>query len=235
MKNIKNITVLLLIVILTSVFVGWSNNPNETPIALIKKIVKDVNYKDSEASEWELAKTGVPLKDGQEVKTGFKSLALILFTDGSGLLRVRENSIAHIYGKKEARRIDKNTFIQKGVVGFDVNKQEDEEFKFTTPTAVASIRGTAGYIGVDQDSSTTIVCERGLIEFQGTSGSKESGSVSGGGSAIIGKDGKVRKGGIDDQMNKKLRESKVEETKKIRIKTEQGTLEIEYYPEQNIK
>ncbi len=48
----------------------------------------------------EVAKTGVPLKNGEQVKTGYKSLALVLFTDGTGLLRVRENSTMYIYGKK---------------------------------------------------------------------------------------------------------------------------------------
>ena len=71
----------------TCIFAGTNIlSVDDTPIALIKKIIKDVTYRNDDASDWEIAKTGIPLADGQEVKTGFKSLALILFTDGSGLL-----------------------------------------------------------------------------------------------------------------------------------------------------
>ena len=103
---------ILLIAFCLPLLVGFVSDkntsiPSDTPVALVKKIILDVTYKKLGQSDWEEAKTGQPLKDGEEVKTGPKSLALILFSDGSGLLRVRENSILHIYGKRENNKLNK--------------------------------------------------------------------------------------------------------------------------------
>jgi hypothetical protein len=232
MKANKKLILPVLLILFSSFITGeFLLSNDETPIALIKKIIKDVTFKESEEADWELAKTGVPLQDGQEVKTGTKSLALILFTDGSGLLRVRENSILHIYGEKDAQKLNKNTFLQKGQLGFQVSKQEDEQFKFTTPTVVASIRGTGGYIDVPDDSSTTIVCETGLIQLQATGGQKQSGDLAGGNSANINSNGQITINPMTQNQQNQLNKNKQTETKKIKIKTKEGEIEIEYLPE----
>ena len=232
MKVNKIIMFFVFVVIVFSFFTGGNLSASDkTPIALVKKILKDVTYKENADADWELAKTGIPLHDGQEIKTGNKSLALILFTDGSGLLRVRENSILHIYGEKEINKLNKNTFLEKGQLGFQVSKQEDEQFKFTTPTVVASIRGTGGYIDVEDDSSTTVVCETGLIELQATGGEKQSGNLSAGNSANISSNGQIQINPMSQEQQSELNKNKQTETKKIKIKTKEGEIEIEYLPE----
>lgn len=210
------------------------NKPADSPVALVKKIVKDVTYKKtSEQSDWEIAKTGIPLNDGGEVKTGDKSLALILFTDGSGLLRVRENSILNIYGEKSAKKMNKNTFIQKGLIGFDVNKQgEDEEFKFTTPTVVASIRGTDGFLEFSDDSTFTMSLDNGSASLNFTGQGGGEGSLNGGNTVIITSNGEFQyREQSDDDKNKS--DNTKYGTKKINIRTPQGDVGIEFYGPQN--
>lgn len=231
--NIYRIFKLTLLIFSITTFGIMAQDGNETPIALIKKIVKDVSYKQINADDWAIAKTGAPLKSGEQVKTGFKSLALVLFSDGTGLLRIRENSTMYIYGKNEGNKINKNTFIEKGLIGFDVNKQEIEEFKFTTPTAVAAIRGTAGYVEVGKDSSTTIVCDHGKIEVESLVGDRGKAVVEGGSALSVQKDGKIFKGAITPNQRSKFNKSKNIKTKKILIETEEGTIELEFYPEEN--
>ncbi len=206
---------------------------DDTPVALVKKIIKDVTYKKAGVSDWENAKTGLPLKDGEEVRTGSKSLALILFSDGSGLLRVRENAILHIYGAKDGKKLNKNTFIEKGLIGFDVNKQGDEEFKFTTPTAVASIRGTAGFIDVDDNNTTTLSLESGTVEFESTKGEKKSGTVTGGNTAKIDFEGNIEINPASEEDKKKNEQTRSLTTKKVIIKTNRGTVVLEYYSSGN--
>ena len=223
----------LLTLTLVMLLFGFIPQENvETPIALIKKIVKDVSYKQIDKDDWAKAKTGVPLKNGEQIKTGYKSLALVLFTDGTGLLRVRENSTMYIYGKKNGEQINKNTFIERGLIGFDVNKQEIEEFKFTTPTAVAAIRGTAGYVEVGKDSSTTIVCDHGKIEVESLVGDRRKSVVEGGNALSIQRDGEILKGTISLEQKSKFDKSQKTKTKKLLIETEEGTIELEFYPEE---
>ena len=201
----------------------------DTPVALVKKIVQNVTYRKSDQSDWDVAKTGLPLYDGGQVKTESKSLALILFTDGSGLLRVRENSLLNVYGKPENKKLNKNTYIDKGLIGFDINKQADEEFKFTTPSAVASIRGTAGSLEVDKDSATTIILEKGTLEFQALTGDKRSGTLTGGNTARIERRGNVKINLSTEEDKNKNNSTKNLNTKKVKIKTKFGDVELEYY------
>jgi len=114
-----------------------------------------------------------------------------------------------------------------------LEKTEVEEFKFTTPTAVAAIRGTAGYVEVGKDSSTTIVCDHGKIEVESLVGDRGKAVVEGGSALSVQKDGKIFKGGISSTQRSKFSKSKKIKTKKILIETEEGTIELEFYPEEN--
>lgn len=208
-----------------------SKNLSDSPVAMVKKVFKDVNYrKSTEQSDWQKANIGLLLNDGNEVKTGSKSLALILFTDGSGLLRVRENSILHIYGEKKEKKLDKNTFIQKGLISFDVKKlSEDEEFKFTTPTVVASIRGTSGFLEYGEDSTFTMSLDSGsaLLSYLGPRGGE--GSLTEGNTVTISSDGTFQFRPQSDEDKNKSNQSKRTTIKKVIIKTNKADIEIEYY------
>lgn len=202
------------------------------PMAIVRKIIKDVTYKKPAEGEWEAAKIGMLLYDGGDVKTAAKSLALVLFKDGSGLLRVQENSILHIYGAKEGKQFNKNTIVEKGSVGFDKDKKIEGEFKFTTPTAVASIRGSVGLLGVSDDSTTTLIMESGSALFASLIGSRESREVTGGFTAIVDRDGNFTLNQSTTQNIQNLRDSKKTVLKKVTIKTNFGDLEIEYLEEE---
>jgi len=222
---------IIIVLFVSFTFIG-SSNLSDTPVAVIKKAVNKVMQKDLNKN-WINSKIGDVLFDGMEVKTGYKSLAIIKFTDNSGVLTVRENCVANIYAAQKNKKMDKNTVIQQGTVHFDVNKQaSDEEFKFTTPTVVASIRGTSGYIEVEKDSSTNIICEKGLIEVEALKGRKEKGQVAAGGSLSVSAEGLIQKGEINSEQNQKLKKSKQAEVKTLRIKTTDGVLEIKYLPEE---
>jgi hypothetical protein len=228
----------LLIIFILSIVVGFISFVNiysqdDTKVALVKKIVKDVTYKKAGVSDWDVAKSGVPLKDGEQVKTGAKSLALILFTDGSGLLTVKENAILNIYGKKEGKSLNKNTDIAKGMIGFKVNKQSgNEEFKFTTPTAVASIRGTAGFLNVD-DNNTLFFLESGSAEIETRIGTRRNGRVEAGNSARIDAQGDLTIYPSTEEEKRLNEQTRNLSTKKVIIKTNRGIVEIEYFTSGN--
>jgi hypothetical protein len=169
----------------------------------------------------------IPLATNDEIKTGDKSLALIKFTDNS-ILRIRENSNLKLYADKNKGDLSKNTYIDKGKIGFNVSKQDNEEFKFTTPTMVASIRGTEGYLNVGDDGATLLVCTEGSIDVTATQGNKESGTVSGGTFAVIGNDGTVQGGQITEEMQNDNTNIKKQVIKRIILQTPEGEIIIEY-------
>ncbi len=225
----KKIILLLLIPLIAFTNICLAGDPPDgSTVALVKKIVKDVTYKKSGQSDWEVAKTGTPLSDGGQVKTGANSLALVLFTDGSGLLRVRENTVLNIYGTKDGKKMNKNTFIEKGRLGFEVNKQEDDEFKFTTPTAVASIRGTAGLFKVDS-LGTTLVGIEGLIDVRCPNDPSKYGQLQPGQTVYLNQNCELVINQSTEEDKKEYTDTKKTTNKKVKVKTSYGDIEIEYY------
>ena len=227
MKNLF-ITAVLIMFSASIVFAG--NNPkSKNPVALITKVVQDVQVK-TDDKDWTQAKQAQLLESGNEVKTGKKSLALIKFTDNS-LLRVVENTSLKIYADKKTatKDISKNTHVDKGELGFEVKKQQDEEFKFTTPTMVASIRGTSGTVEVYDDGTSLLSVETGEVEVNATLGDKQSGNVTAGKYAMVNLEGQVNIEESTPEILKKQERTKRSETNKLMIKTNKGFIIIEYY------
>jgi hypothetical protein len=134
-------------------------------VGLVSKVVSDVTRKELE-SDWQKANRGETLASGDRVKTGTLSLAVIKFKDNS-LVRVRELSELTVTGTMSGRAFSKEVRIDKGVVGFTIQKQKpEEEFRFTSPTSVASIRGTGG--SFSRQESDTLVVTEGSILFTNT-------------------------------------------------------------------
>jgi hypothetical protein len=217
---------LLFIVLAWNIFSADPPKGGNAPVAIVMKIINDVTCKKGSAN-WSPAKNGAALSTSDEVKTGDKSLALIKFTDNS-IIRVRENSSLKIFADKNNGQLAKNTYIDKGKVGFNVSKQENEEFRFTTPTMVASIRGTEGYIGVGNDGNSLLVCTEGNIDIKATQGQKQSGNVKAGKYAAIGSDGTITAGDITPQQQGESNTMKKSNVKRLTIKTDAGELIIEY-------
>ena len=139
-------------------------------VALITKTIQDVTKQTGEA-EWIKAAKGVSLLSGDRVKTGSRSLAVVKFLDNS-IVRVRELSVLTLVTEASGTGILRNVGISKGAYGFEVKKQQNDQFRLTSPTSVASIRGTKGKFSGGQGSDTLVVTE-GLVNLHNNSSGKE--------------------------------------------------------------
>jgi FecR protein len=145
---------------------SWAANPFDSaePIATIHKPVGEVYYKTGD-KDWQVAKVATPLYSGDRVKAGDNSFVIIKFIEGS-IIRVQENSEVVIRGEKESNKeFSKNVHLDRGEVGFTVQHQENEKFEFSTPTSVASIRGTEGLLATSQDSNDVLILGAGVVVF----------------------------------------------------------------------
>lgn len=150
--------VLVLSVLVTSP--AWRLPQDKRDIqAVMIKVVRDV--KKSTTQGWQEAIPGDRLRSGQQVRTDDKSVALIRFADESKLI-VREKSIVEIKGTVQGKQIlDRNVHMTRGKIAFNVNKGEQEQFRFSSPISVASIRGTDGAFA-SLDSLDILIILRGL-------------------------------------------------------------------------
>ena len=132
-------------------------------VAVILKVRQDVRITPTNQTKTVQGKRGMALQDGNKVETGNASLCALKFVDDRSLLRIRENSSCVIEGKKEQNKIEKNIFVQVGTFFADLFKPSST-FKITTPTSVASIKGTKFW--VIQHSPTMYIVTRGVIEVK---------------------------------------------------------------------
>jgi hypothetical protein len=155
-------TVVAAVVLLCATAAGF-RGPGAT-LALITKVVREVNLK-NEAAEWDLAEKGDLLKAGDRVKTGRQSLAILKFNDRS-IVRVRENSEIAMTTEADGKGAVKTLDGAEGSYGFDIQKQQaNEKFRFTSPTSVASIRGTMGSWSSGRGNDTLVLPE-GLVNLR---------------------------------------------------------------------
>ncbi len=132
-------------------------------VAIVSKVVRDVVRKES-FSEWQSARRGEVLSSGARVKTGDNSVAVLKLKDNS-FVRVRERSELTIKRSENGSSFSTSVNVEYGGVGFHITKQRDaDEFRFTSPTSVASIRGTGGRF-VSHSESDTLTLVEGMVVF----------------------------------------------------------------------
>ncbi|MCS7211365.1 MAG: FecR family protein [Chloroherpetonaceae bacterium] len=116
-------------------------------VAIVVKAIKVVEAKEKQ-SNWRSVQRGQQLNSGTQVRTGAQSFSILKFADNS-VVRISENSEIVVRGDKAAgNAMNKTVELNLGKVGFNIKKQgQGEVFRFSSPTAVASIKGTTGYFG----------------------------------------------------------------------------------------
>jgi|WetSurMetagenome_2_1015567.scaffolds.fasta_scaffold142566_2 hypothetical protein len=174
----------------------FAGDPPST-VATVTRTVKQVDLQ-SNGAAWREARKGDPLLAGDVVRTGDAALAIVKFMDNT-LLQIRANSTVGVTGELRNRTISKEVNLNSGGVGFTVPKQRPgEEFRFTSPTSVASIRGTSGYYACS-DSSDTLTVLEGTILFMNRHSNREV-MVEAGYTAVTGGNGSMEQAPSTDQQ-----------------------------------
>lgn len=161
---LKKIFIFSIIVLVGMLSLGQQGRQDKKDIsAYIVKVIRDVNMK-SPTTGWQKAIPLSQLKSGYEVKTDKGSLAMILFADQSKLI-LREKSIVTIKGEVRGKEIlSRSVHMERGNMIFNVKKAETEQFRFSSPISVASIRGTLGGMFRDPRIDSLTVVD-GLVDY----------------------------------------------------------------------
>ena len=228
----RNITLSIVLGAACAMLVGAAPSPPETTIALVSKVILDVTRKEV-GKDWAPAKRGATLVSGERLKTGEKSFAVIKFKDNS-MLRVREKSEVLLSGVVQGSSFSKGGELERGIIGFNIKKQQaGEEFRFSSPTSVASIRGTSGQFG-SADSIDTLIVLEGLVRLTNKI-SSQSADVKDGHTGISSPDGilQVRISTPEEKLAAQLASRNGEQNNKLDIELNDGSgnkknIEIEF-------
>ena len=156
-----------LMLLLAATFMGDLAAQN---IAVIIKIRGDVFVTPDQSTRSERARKGQVLKSGDKLETAASSSCAIKFLDDKSLLRLKEKSTCIIEGKKKDDAIEKNIFAQVG--SFFASLFEPKgKFQVTTPTSVASVKGTEFWVlQSGQNGTTKYITTEGTVEVENSAG-----------------------------------------------------------------
>lgn len=138
-------------------------------IAVVLKANGNIQlYRSGKVSD-QSVKRGFRLQDGDKLVTGPKASAALRFIDDASLLRIRANSTCSIKGKKEKNELVKNVYLEVGTIFARVTKQRGK-FEISTPTSVASVKGTEWITEQILDGVTFYYGRTGVVEISNDAG-----------------------------------------------------------------
>lgn len=114
----------------------------QDPIAVVVNIKGDVTVQYQKTGNRQDLKRGNKLYSGAIIVAKEKSTAALVFVDDKSLVRIRPNSILTVSGQREKNTIAKNISIEVGTIFSQITKPRTS-FQVTTPTSVASVKGTS--------------------------------------------------------------------------------------------
>ena len=122
---------------------------------------------------------GQMLKNGEWVKTKEGVFVAIVFLDGSNIKIQQQTEVKITSYRMTAKDLKTNLEMPKGQAWSDVADQgAGGEFTITTPTAVASVKGTEFDLEYDTDKGeTTLIVLEGEVEFAGELGTILAGAM----------------------------------------------------------
>jgi ferric-dicitrate binding protein FerR (iron transport regulator) len=163
MKNLKYMTFILLSFFLlqATVLAG--------PVAIVVKARGNVQMVFGSSSKKMIVKTGTRLYSGSKIITQNHSFAAIKFLDDGSLVRIRPNSTCTVEAKRQKSSFFKNLFLEVGTIFSQIVKQKGV-FRITTPTSVASVKGTAFWTKQEFKGGTYYYGEEGVVELSNKKG-----------------------------------------------------------------
>ncbi len=147
-------------------FLCLNSQPNSS-IAVLSKVKGEVSVKNnSDFKDFIKVNPGYIFKDGDHVKTGINSFAVLIYLDDKSMVKLKSSTSLVINGIKDENGINKNLNLNNGAIKSIINKQKKGEFKVTSPTSVASVKGTSFWSVTNFDQGDTFFNEEGIVEIK---------------------------------------------------------------------
>ena len=163
---------------------------SSSKVAIAIKTKGDVSVIYKGLNSEQVLKPGSPLSNQDKIKTGKNGYIAFMYLDDKTVVKMLDNSDLTIMGDRSGNKINKSLDIKYGRVAANVKPQKGKEFRISTPTSVASVKGTEFAIQSDPSSGDSFTLIEGLIEVT-NSVTGESTQVQEGETAISTPDGSL--------------------------------------------
>ena len=153
----RNLLISIAILAITSAAMG------QDKVALATKVTGQVTLTKATNQPQPLKRNTV-LSTGDQIKTGSDGVAVLMFIDDRTILRVQRNSQLSLQGERLTASINKQIVMEFGKLKAEVAEQRQGSFLISTPTSVASVKGTDFWATSDPVIGDIFLGITGLIE-----------------------------------------------------------------------
>ncbi len=133
--------------------------------AMVTQIIGKMEVMKAGDTKWQKAKTGMFLAQGDKLRTGKRSKAAIMFSNGAEV-KINQSTEFDIEsseaGKSDTARITRG----QATCALRARKGGNMSFSVKTPVAVVSVRGTEFDTEVSGTGETTVLVVRGVVRFE---------------------------------------------------------------------
>ena len=133
-------------------------------VAIAIKTKGDVSVVYKGLNSAQVLKPGSPLSHQDKIKTGKNGFIALMYLDDKTVVKMLGNSDLTIMGDRSGNKINKSLDIKYGKIAANVKPQKGKEFRISTPTSVASVKGTEFAIQSDPSSGDSFTLIEGLIQ-----------------------------------------------------------------------
>jgi len=134
-------------------------------IAVATKVKGSVEVKTAGKSIFDPLKKGYVLNDRDFVRTGSDGALILVYLDDKSMLKVKANSDLEIRGTRSGDGLSKKVDMIEGTLKANISKQRKGDFIISTPTSVASVKGTEFWMISDPLLGDRLIGIDGLVEL----------------------------------------------------------------------
>ena len=161
--NIKfflTLTVIIISFIILPIFIY-----GEDVIAYFSEVGGKVKVTNTSISKNTQGKIGMLLNPGDMIITGEESYASIVFQDDGSRVKLGENATLTLNTRRKKLTLKKKLFLKAGRLWARVAKRRGTEFQVTTPTSVASVKGTRFILEEGKNGTTWLWVLEDKVKF----------------------------------------------------------------------
>ena len=155
------------LIIVTLIFMGvFLLAQPPASVAVVTKVRGNVEIrKGSSNPVFSPVKAGQLLNDEDFIRTGANAFAVLIYLDDKSMVKLKGDTNLEIRGKKVGKGLEKNLEITGGTIRAVVSQQRRGEFTVTSPTSVASVKGTSFWIVSNSQTGDQVYNEEGVVQL----------------------------------------------------------------------
>lgn len=135
-------------------------------VAVVTKVRGNVEIrKGSSNPVFSPVKAGQLLNDEDFIRTGANAFAVLIYLDDKSMVKLKGDTNLEIRGKRVGKGLEKNLEITGGTIRAVVSQQRRGEFTVTSPTSVASVKGTSFWIVSNSQTGDQVYNEEGVVQL----------------------------------------------------------------------